>query len=106
MSAALAADGMLSGRECLPQFGIGLLHRLHDDRHMVEIVVLAVICHRVLGQPDAGDLEGFAELLRAGGEIDAENPTSIGEMPRPTPYRNGPPLIWSSMQTSSISRSG
>ena len=41
---------------------------------MVEIVVLAVIGQLVLGQADADDLEGLAELLHAGSEIDAVEP--------------------------------
>ena len=41
---------------------------------MVEIVEFAVIGQLVLGQADADDLEGFAELRRPGGEIDAVKP--------------------------------
>ena len=61
-------------RRAVPQLGIGLLHRLHRDRHAVEIVILAVKGQLVLGQADAGDLECLAELLRAGREIDAVKP--------------------------------
>ena len=41
---------------------------------MVEIVELAVVGQFVLGQADADRVEGFAELLHAGIEVDAVEP--------------------------------
>jgi hypothetical protein len=58
----------------IPQLGVGLLRRLHDDRHMVEIIELAVIGQLVFGQADADDVESLAEALHAGLEVDAVEP--------------------------------
>ncbi len=57
---------------------------------MVEIVELPVIGQLVLGQPDADRIEGFAELRRAGGEIDAVKPDLDRRDATPDPIHKAP----------------
>ena len=57
---------------------------------MVEIVELPVIGQLVLGQPDADRIKGFAELRRAGGEIDAVKPDLDRRDAAPDPIHKAP----------------
>ena len=57
---------------------------------MVEIVEFAVVGQFVLGQADANGVEGFAELLHAGIEVDAVEPDLDRRDAAPDPVQKPP----------------
>jgi hypothetical protein len=82
------------------------LHRPQDHRHVAELVVLSFERQFVRCEALQDQLEGLVIDFAGIGEVEAVGLGLERDTPRPTPSSSRPPLIWSSMQISSIRRSG
>src|SRR5262249_54470950 len=90
----------------VPERRMRLLQRAQLDRHILIAVVLAFVGKAIGRQTGADTLESIDENVARAIVLAFVYFSSYGETPRPMPTSSRPWLRWSSMQISSISRSG
>jgi len=82
------------------------LERFQLDRDVFVVIELAVKGELPRCEPGEEQLDGFFENGLRRFRIHAVKTASTGETPLPMPISRRPPLIWSSMHSSSKSRNG